>query len=157
MLLTRFAGIAPIVAPADGAQPLRLHLVSAILGDLMGATVRDRFELRVDDQARQWLEEHPQASRLFIAYMSSRACCSGARVCDVRIRVDTAASQPDARGASWVALGLLSGREVLIDARLIDRMPAQLRFIQRGVGPFRHLDLDLSGEQWADVLYPVPR
>jgi hypothetical protein len=123
----------------------------------MGATVRDRFELRVDDQARDWLEDHPRASRLFITYMSSRACCSGARVCDVRIRVDTAASQPDARGASWVALGLLSGREVLIDARLIDRMPAQLRFIQRGVGPFRHLDLDLSGEQWADVLYPVPR
>ena len=132
-------------------------LISAILRDLMAATLCERFELRVDDQARHWLDEHPQASRLFIAYMSSRACCSGARVCDVRIRVDTAASQPVGRGASWVALGLLRGREVLIDARLIDRMPAQLRFTQRGVGPFRHLDLDLSGEQWADVLYPVPR
>jgi hypothetical protein len=123
----------------------------------MASTLRDRFELRVDDQARQWLDEHPQAWRLFIAYMSSRACCSGARVCDVRIRVDTTASQPDTRGASWVTLGLLRDREVLIDARLIDRMPAQLPIIQRGVGPFRHLDLDLSGEQWADVLYPVPR
>ncbi len=131
--------------------------MSAILIGLMGATIRNRFDLHVDDHARQWLDEHPQASRLFIAYMSSRACCSGARVCDVRIRVDTTASQPDTSGASWVALGLLRGREVLIDARLIDRMPAQLRFIQRGVGPFRHLDLDLSGEQWADVLYPVPR
>jgi hypothetical protein len=123
----------------------------------MGATLRDRFELRADNQAMQWLEEHPQSSRLFIAYMSSRTCCSGARVCDVRIRVDTTASQPDTRGASWVALGSLRGREVLIDARLIDRMPAQLRFIQRGVGPFHRLDLDLSGEQWADVLYPVSR
>lgn len=131
--------------------------MSAILIGLMGATIPNRFDLHVDDHARQWLDEHPQASRVFIAYMSSRACCSGARVCDVRIRVDTTASQPDTSGASWVALGLLRGREVLIDARLIDRMPAQLRFIQRGVGPFRHLDLDLSGEQWADVLYPVPR
>ena len=131
--------------------------MSAILIDLMGASLRDRFALSVDDQARQWLDEHPRALRLFIAYMSSRACCSGARVCDVRIRVDTATSQPDTRGSSWVALGLLRGRDVLIDARLIDRMPAQLRFIQRGVGPFRHLDLDLSGEQWADVLYPLPR
>jgi hypothetical protein len=123
----------------------------------MGATLRNRFDLHIDDQAQRWLDEHPRASRLFIAYMSSRACCSGARVCDVRIRVDTATSQADTRGSPWVALGLLRGREVLIDTRLIDRMPAELRFIQRGVGPFRHLDLDLSGEQWADVLYPVPR
>jgi hypothetical protein len=36
-------------------------------------------------------------------------------------------------------------------------MPAQLRFVQRGIGPFRHLDLDLSSEQWADALYPVAR
>jgi hypothetical protein len=151
-------GIAWMVGSCGGhAQPLHLHRISAILGDLMGATLRDQFAFSVDGQARQWLDEHPQASRLFIAYMSSRACCSGARVCDVRIRVDTTASQPDTRGSSWVALGWLRGREVLIDARLIDRMPAQLRFVQRGVGPFRHLDLDLSGEQWADVLYPVPR
>jgi hypothetical protein len=146
-----------MAAREGAAQSLRLHRMTAILRDLMGATLRDRFELRVDDQAQQWLEEHPQASRLFIAYMSSRACCSGARVCDVRVRVDTTASQPDMSGASWVALGRLRGREVLMDARLMDRMPAQLRFIQRGFGPFRHLDLDLSGEQWADVLYPVPR
>jgi hypothetical protein len=136
----------------NGSRCLRI----VILRDLMGATLRERFELRVDDQAQQWLDDHPQASRLFIAYMSSRACCSGALVCDVRVRVDTTASQPDSRGASWVALGLLHGREVLIDSRLIDTLPAQLRFIQRGVGPFRHLDLDLSSDQWADVLYPVP-
>src|SRR5579864_2799916 len=123
----------------------------------MAAAVRDRFALRADDQAAQWLDEHPRASRLFITYMSSRACCSGALVCDVRVRVDTTGSQPDMPGKSWVALGSLRGREVMIDARLIDRMPAQLVFIQRGVGPFRHLDLDLSGDQWADVLYPAPR
>jgi hypothetical protein len=121
----------------------------------MGASVRDRFALNLDDHARRWLDERPQVSRLFIAYMSSRACCSGARVCDVRIRVDSAAPQHGARGVSWIALGSTHGREVLLDSRLVDRMPAGLRLVQRGVGPFRHLDLDLSGEQWADVLYPV--
>ena len=70
--------------------------MSTILIDLMGATLRNRFDLHVDDQAQQWLDEHPRASRLFIAYMSSRACCSGARVCDVRIRVDTATSLSNA-------------------------------------------------------------
>jgi hypothetical protein len=131
--------------------------MSAILNNTMRATRRDRFALTVDDQARHWLEERPQATRLFISYMSSLACCSGARVCDVRVRLDADMSQRDARGASWVALGVVNGREVMIDSRLVDRMPAHLRFVQRGIGPFRHLDLDLSGEQWADVLYPVAR
>ena len=123
----------------------------------MGASVRDRFALNLDDRARHWLDERPQVARLFIAYMSSRACCSGARVCDVRICVDGAAPQRGARSVSWIALGWTHGREVLLDSRLVDRMPARLRLVQRGVGPFRHLDLDLSGEQWADVLYPVAR
>jgi hypothetical protein len=124
---------------------------------MMRATLPRRFELSVDAHARQWLDDRPQATRLFITYMSSLACCSGARVCDVRVRVDADISQRDARGASWVAVGLVNGREVLIDSRLVDRMPAQLPFVQRGVGPFRHLDLDLSSEQWAEALYPVAR
>jgi hypothetical protein len=131
--------------------------MSAILSTMMQATMSDRFALSIDDHARQWLDERPRAKRLFVAYMSSLACCSGARVCDVRVRVDANVSQRDARGASWVSLGVVNGREVMIDSRLVDRMPPQLRFVQRGVGPFRHLDLDLSGEQWADVLYPVAR
>jgi hypothetical protein len=130
--------------------------VSAILIDVMGATLRHPFALSADDQARHWLDEHPEAARLVIAYMSSRACCSGARVCDVRVRIDTTASQPDTHGASWVAIGNLEGREVVIDSRVVERMPAHIRFTQRGVGPLRRLDLDLSGEQWADVLYPAP-
>lgn len=131
--------------------------MSAILDGMVRATLCDRFALSIDDEARRWLDERPDATRLFISYMSSHACCSGARVCDVRVRVDANISHRDTRGASWVALGVVTGREVMIDSRLVDRMPAQLRFVQRGLGPFRHLDLDLSGEQWADVLYPVPR
>jgi hypothetical protein len=123
----------------------------------MGASVRDRFALNLDDHARRWLDERPRVSRLFIAYMSSRACCSGARVCGVRIRVDSDAPQRGARSVSWITLGSAYGREVLLDSRLVDRMPTRLCLVQRGVGPFRHLDLDLSGEQWADILYPVAR
>ncbi len=45
----------------------------------------------------------------------------------------------------------------MLDSRLADRMPSQIRFTKRGVGPFQRLDLDFSGEQWADMLYPVAR
>src|ERR1700730_4724100 len=85
-------------ALAEAAQPVRHRLISAILGDLMGAPLRDQFALSVDDQARQWLVEHPRALRLFIAYMSSRACCSGARGWDVRVLRDPHAAQPETRG-----------------------------------------------------------
>lgn len=129
----------------------------AILVNVSSSTLSERFELSIDDDAQRWLDERPHAMRLFIAYMSSHSCCSGARVCDVRVRVDATLSQRDTRGASWVALGVLNGREVLIDSRLVDRMPAHLRFMQRGAGPFRHLDLDLSSEQWAAALYPLAR
>jgi hypothetical protein len=129
--------------------------MSAILVGMSPVSPSDRFELSIDHDARQWLDDRSQVTRLWITYMSSRACCSGARVCDVRVRVDATLSRRDARGASWVDLGALNGREVLIDSRLVGRMPAQLRFVQRGAGPFRHLDLDLSSEQWAAALYPV--
>lgn len=78
-------------------------------------------------------------------------------MCDVPIRVDSAAPQRGARSVSWITLGSAHGHEVLLDSRLVDRMPTRLRLVQRGVGPFRHLDLDLSGEQSADVLYAVAR
>lgn len=133
-----------------------MHVVSAILIAMSPAALTDRFVLSIDDHARRWLDHRPHATRLFITYISSLACCSGASVCDVRVRVDAQTSQREARG-SWVALGVLDGREVMMDSRLVDRMPAQLRFVQGGAGPFRHLDLDLSSEQWATALYPVAR
>jgi len=112
-----------------------------------------RFDVVVDQQAKGWLGQHPEAARLFIAFKSSRACCSGVRVCDVRIRVDVASSRRRHRDASWQPLGQVEGRDVFIDSRLIERMPRQLPLTGRGIGPFRHLDLDLTGEQWAEVLY----
>jgi hypothetical protein len=125
---------------------------------MMRATLPAQFELSIDDDAVKWLDDRPQARQLFIAYMSSQACCSGgAHICDVRVRIDANGAQRDARGASWVTLGLVNGREVMMDSRLVGRMPERLRLVQRGMGPFRHLDLDLSSEQWADALYPVAR
>ncbi|MFZ0920592.1 MAG: hypothetical protein WAN83_11010 [Candidatus Dormiibacterota bacterium] len=113
-----------------------------------------RFDFVVDREAKGWLDKHPAASRLFIAFKSSRACCSGVRVCDVRIRVDVVSSQRQRGETSWCPLGQVEGRDVFVDSRLVERMPRQLPLTGRGIGPFRRLDLDLSGEQWAEVLYP---
>jgi hypothetical protein len=112
------------------------------------------FDLAMDRHAKAWLDEHAQTTQLFIAYLSSRACCSGVRVCDVRIRID---AKPSHRRSDvfWSPLGEVEGREVYMDSRLIERMPRQLPLTARGIGRFRHLDLDLSAEQWAEVLYPV--
>ncbi len=118
--------------------------------------VGEACTLSVDMSARRWLDDHQDVSRLFIAYMSSRACCSGATVCDVRIRVNVDTARRSAASVRWTPLGSIEGRDVLIDSRLIDRMPARAQLRVRGVGRFRRLDLDLSGEQWAELLYPVP-
>ena len=118
-------------------------------------SVSERFDLVVDDGARGWLDEHPEASRLFIAFKSSRACCTGVRVRDVRIRVDVAQERPRRGSASWCLVGQVEGRELFVDSRLIELMPRQIPLTGRGIGPFRHLDLDFTGEQWAAILYPI--
>jgi hypothetical protein len=57
----------------------------------------------------------------------------------------------------WLLLGETEGREVLLDSCLNDTMPRQIALTARGIGPLRKLGLDLSGEQWAELLYPAPR
>jgi hypothetical protein len=111
----------------------------------------------MDRAARGWLEEHPEASLLFIAFESTRLRRSGVRLGDVRIRVDTASSRRQPQETAWLALGDMHGRAVLLDARLRECMPRQVPLTARGLGPFRHLELDLSGEQWGELLYPSPR
>jgi hypothetical protein len=144
--------------PPGGSTDPHARRERHILVSMMRATLPAQFELSIDDDAVKWLDDRPHARQLFIAFMSSQACCSGgAQICDVRVRIDANGAQRDARGASWVTLGLVNGREVMMDSRLVGRMPERLRFVQRGIGPFRHLDLDLSSEQWADALYPVAR
>jgi hypothetical protein len=111
--------------------------------------------LAVDKAARRWLHEHGEARRLLIAFTSTK-CCSGVRACDVRVRVNAASSRRRLGDTHWVPFGEVDGREVVIDARVYDRMPRQVQLTARGIGPFRHLELDLNGEQWAELLYPMP-
>jgi hypothetical protein len=54
-------------------------------------------------------------------------------------------------------VGQVEGRELFVDSRLIELMPRQIPLTGRGIGPFRHLDLDLTGEQWADILFARAR
>jgi hypothetical protein len=117
---------------------------------------RERITFSVDDRARVWFEGHPDVSRLFTSLMSTRSCCSGARMCDVRMRVNVDSSRHANALATWIPKGRVEGCDVFIDARLVERMPAHTRLTARGLGPFRRLDLDLTGEQWGELLYPPP-
>jgi hypothetical protein len=61
-------------------------------------------------------------------------------VCDVRVRVDVGASRRANAAAMWTSIGSLEGREVLLDPRLVERMPSHARLTVRGLGPFRRLE-----------------
>lgn len=47
----------------------------------------------------------------------------------------------------------MNGRPILLDRRIMARMPRLIPITVRGLGPFRGLHLDFSGEQWARLLY----
>jgi hypothetical protein len=79
-----------------------------------------------------------------------------ARICDVRIGVNADSSRQAKALANWVPMGPVEAGDIFIDARLVEHMPAQPRMTLRGLGPFRHIDLDLTGEQCAQRLYPAP-
>jgi hypothetical protein len=124
---------------------------------MMDAAIRAQVETSANREARAWLADHPEVSDLFITFMSSRACCSGARVCNVRVCVSAESSRRSNAATTWTMIGHVEGRAVQVDSRLIERMPRCVPLTVRGVGPFRRLDLDLTGEQWAELLYPVAR
>ena len=42
---------------------------------------------------------------------------------------------------------------IAIDPRAAARLPSRFRVTVRGLGPFKHLDLDLDGGQWGVLLY----
>jgi hypothetical protein len=122
------------------------------MGTAVSATAR--FELVVDDGARRWLGAHPEVSRLFIAYEST-LCCSGVRVRDVRIRSNASSRRARGNNTRWLLLGDVEGREVLMDPRIQQAMPRQVAITRRGIGPLRHLELNLTGDEWAELLYPA--
>jgi hypothetical protein len=106
------------------------------------------FRLEADAAARDWLDAHPSPTARVIAYDVQR-CCGGGKICQVRIRDLSARDDP----SQYVTGALDDGTTVLIDRRAAARLPARFTLTMRGIGPLKHLDLDLVGEQWGDLLY----
>jgi hypothetical protein len=106
------------------------------------------FDVEPDDRAKAWLESHPSPDPWVVAYDVHR-CCGGGKICTVAVR-----HQAKTKDLSTFARGTVSGGpEFLIDARAAVRLPERFRLTVRGVGPLRHLDLDLEPEEWGDLLY----
>ncbi|MFI4972319.1 MAG: hypothetical protein ACHP7H_06545 [Hyphomicrobiales bacterium] len=112
----------------------------------MSAT-RD-FQLQADISAREWLNLHPADGPRVIAYDIHR-CCGGGKICEVKVR---RLSQDD--DLDHYASGVMDdGTKFLIDRRAAARLPGRFGLTVRGIGPLKHLDLDLEGEEWGTLLY----
>jgi hypothetical protein len=107
-----------------------------------------RFQIEADAPARQWLDSHPSPRVRVIAYEVHR-CCGGGKICQVNVR-ERAPKDDD---ASFATGTLADGTTFLIDQTAAGRLPSQFRLTVRGVGPFKHLDLDLDGKQWGTLLF----
>ena len=83
-----------------------------------------------------------------IAY-EVKHCCGGGKICSVRIR---GRSRGDDVEKFSTAI-LEDGTQFLVDRRAAARLPSRFVLTVRGLRPFRHLDLDLNGEQWGALLY----
>jgi hypothetical protein len=115
---------------------------------ILGPRLIHQFRLEADGEARRWLDSHPTARPRVIAY-DVRRCCGGGKICQVRVREESSKDDPDA----YVSGTLDGGSRFLIDRRAAARLPSRFRLTMRGLGPLRHLDLDLDGEQWGTLLY----
>ena len=106
------------------------------------------FEVEADSAAQAWLDAHPCAGSRRIDY-EVKLCCGGGRIRDIRVR------SPKTREDEGddVAIDLSDGTCLLIDRRAAERLPSRFALTVRGFGPLRHLDLDLSPEQWGALLY----
>lgn len=106
------------------------------------------FEVEVDAAARAWLDSHPSDCPRLISYDIHR-CCGGGKICNVQVR--TGARRDDvSRYANAV---LADGTKIVIDPRAAARLPSRFRMTVRGFGPLKHLDLDLTGEEWGALLF----
>lgn len=108
----------------------------------------ESFDVIFDDKARRWLNEHPSQDALVIAYEDSR-CCGGGHIRDLRLRRGRRRDKSE----SLVDIGDESGRRILLDRRILPRMPSRIPISVGGIGPLRGLHLDFSGEEWARLLY----
>jgi len=106
------------------------------------------FVVEVDAAARAWLDSHKSEEPRVITYDVHR-CCGGGKICDVRVR-ETAHSDDI---TNYAAAVLPDTTRLVIDPRAAGRLPSRFRLTVRGLGPLKHLDLDLSGEEWGALLY----
>jgi hypothetical protein len=106
------------------------------------------FEVDVDAAARAWLDSHPSNEPRSIRYDIHR-CCGGGKICTVQVR--SGASGDDV--SSYATAVLPDGTKLVVDPRAAARLPSRFRLTVRGLGPLKHLDLDLSGEEWGALLY----
>ncbi|HSS61239.1 MAG TPA: hypothetical protein VLK30_07270 [Candidatus Limnocylindrales bacterium] len=104
-------------------------------------------ELRPDEPARGFLDSHPGVA--WALDYSVHRCCGGGKICEVSVR-EVASSEVR---EGYVTTALPDGRRFLIDPRAARRLPSQVRLTMRGVGPWKRLDLELTGEQWGELLY----
>jgi len=107
------------------------------------------FLITFDEKARRWLEEHPSRNALVIALEDSR-CCGGGHIRDLRLR---RGHTQDDHAKGLIDIGEVAGRRILLDGRILPRMPRTIPITVGGIRPFLGLHLDFSGEQWARLLY----
>jgi hypothetical protein len=101
----------------------------------------------LDHKALRWLDEHPSPSALVLAYTVTRCC--GGTVCNVRLRRE---KRPDRLSQKMRRIATVNGREVLVDSRVVDRLPTRVPVTVRGVGRLKRLSLNLEGDEWARLL-----
>ena len=106
------------------------------------------FRIETDARAQAWLDAHPVQGARVIAYQVHR-CCGGAGICQVSVR---SASKMD-RVEDYATASLDDGTPILIDRRAARRLPPRFALTVSGLGPLKHLDLALDGEQWGELLY----
>jgi hypothetical protein len=98
--------------------------------------------------ARAWMEVHPSRGPCVLAYRITR-CCGGGRIRTVQVREQD--GKDDVSNHAAALMG--DGPELLVDPRAAGRLPARFGLTVRGLGPLKHLDLALTGEQWGRLLY----
>jgi hypothetical protein len=106
------------------------------------------FRIAIDARARAWLDAHPGDATRVISYELHR-CCGGGGICQVNVR---ALSKKD-RVDDYAPASLDDGTAILIDRRAAKRLPPRFALTVSGLGPLKHLDLALDGEEWGELLY----
>jgi hypothetical protein len=106
------------------------------------------FLIESDASARDWLDSHHDDGPRIISYDVQR-CRRGVRICNVQVRERS--GRDDHR--TYITAALEDGTRILVDRRAAERLPSRFAFTVCGLGPWKHLDLDLDGEQWGALLY----